>query len=145
MTEPLKRKPVTDALLARMRGAGLAVDYGNIPVDGSGTPVEVPYYIVEPSGHTYDGPPFGDRYGSAVWGYQIKAVSNGTDAAEMVADAANAALFTRGPDGRYTPPLTIIGQAEWGREPDPAGFRPGVSAEGIVTLVQRVTIRTQRT
>lgn len=141
---PILRSPVTDALLARLADPRFSVDYGNIPVGPTGAPVATPYMILDPAGHRYIGGDFGDRYGVAEWGYQVRVVSNGTDAAELVGDWFSTLLFTRGDDGHYTPPLSIAGQVEWDRAPDPQGFRPGYSAEGIVTLVQRFTIRTQR-
>lgn len=150
MTAPITRLPVTQALLDYLRAAGFVVDYGHIPTRTPGpdvkpgTPVATPYLILDPAGHTYDGPPYGDRYASAVWGYQVTVVADRTDLAESVADRFTTALFSRGDDGHFTPPLSIDGQVEWGREVDPSGFRPGATAEGIIALVQRFTVRTQR-
>jgi len=141
---PLLRRPVTTALLARLADPRYPADYGNIPVDARGIPVQTPYLILDPAGHRYIGGDFGDTHGVVEWGYQVRVVSNATDAVELVADWFTGALFTRDDGGHYTPPLDIVGQVEWDRKPDPQGFRPGDSTEGIVTLVQRFTIRTQR-
>jgi hypothetical protein len=146
LRSPITREPVTDALLAHLRTETRlsGVEYGNIPTDARGVPVRVPYVILDPAGHRYIGGDFGDTFGVVEWGYQVRVVSNATDAADIAAAWVEASLFTRGDDGRYTPRLDVVGQREWDRRPDPQGFRPGDSAEGIVTLVQRFTIRTQR-
>lgn len=141
---PITRAPVTVALLAHLIDPRFPVGYGEVPVGPKGSPTPTPYLILDPAGERYIGGTFGDQHGVAEWGYQATVVSNATDAVEEVAGWVTAALFTRDEHGHYTPSLTIAGQREWDRSPDPQGFRPGVSAEGIVTLVQRFTIRTQR-
>lgn len=139
---PIPRWPVSKALAA-LWAPILPVGHSSLPVDDDGTVLGPPYAVLDPAGHTYNGPAYGDRHGQADWSYMLRLGLERGDQAQVYADKILGRFLAR-TDGVWDYPLTVPGQWEQDRSVDPGGYQPVPSADGIVGLVLRLTVRTQR-
>lgn len=146
---PIQAGPLVEGLKTfisqtTIGGTTLPCEYGHLPVDTSGRSLPVPYVVIDSVSPEYNGPPFGDLHGQADWKISGRTIANRADQVAEWQDAVMRRLFDRFEDKRYAHEIEVAGQYVTNREPDPASYGLAPSGDGIVALVLRFTVRTQR-
>lgn len=146
---PIQAAPLAAALKAfigqtTIEGRSISCEYGYLPVDGDGQPKPLPYVVIDSITPEYNGPPFGDLHGQADWTVAARTIAERRDQTSDWQDAVMRRLFDRHEDKRFVHEIPVEGQWVTDRQPDQASYGSAPSGDGIVALVLRFTVRTQR-
>lgn len=149
MMGPIDALPLVDGLTAAvgtitLAGRSLPVALGRLPVDDTGKALPLPVLVIDGLSPAFNGPPMGDRHGQADWTVTARVIADDLGQAHLWAGLVFGALFTRTPNGEWTTDIPVDGQWVTNREPAPNPLQEAPSADGIVALVLRFIIRSQR-
>lgn len=142
--EPIPALPVMKGVKALLAPV-LPTEIGHLPVDGGGAPVGLPVFVIDAATPTWRGPAWGDVQGEADWAFVGRVIAERTDQATLWADRVLNRVLARVPQGEWVNPIVVPGQwVTWRAASLAAGYDAAPSADGIVALVVRFTVRTQR-
>lgn len=140
---PLPAEPVAKGIVDLLAAARPAA-FGHLPTDGRAVALALPVFVLDSVVPQYNGPPFGDLHGQADWTCTARAIAERKDQAYIWAGRALALVLDRRDDGQYVHEIQVDGQWVTGRDVAPAPIQDGPSGDGIVAVVLRFIIRTQR-